>query len=62
MADQSLFQGSQQSQTLLAHRREIAADTAEGHCTSRGAETAGDLLRTFTMRRSRSARLLSEFP
>src|SRR5215472_15556535 len=44
MADQSLFQGSQQSQTLLAHRREIAADTAEGHCTSRGAETAGDLL------------------
>ena len=44
MADQSLFQGSQHSQTLLAQGREIASDAAEGHSASRRAETAGDLL------------------
>ena len=44
MTDQSLFQGSQHSQTLLAHCREIASDAAKGYSASRRAETAGDLL------------------
>src|SRR6266516_6591854 len=44
MADQSLFQSGQHRQTLLAQRREIAADAAEGLSTTRRAETAGDLL------------------
>src|SRR5258708_28974073 len=44
MADQSLFQGGQQSETLLEQRREIASDAAEGHSASRRAKTAGDLL------------------
>src|SRR5260370_39718939 len=44
MADQSLFQGGQHSETLLAQRREIAPDAAEGHGASRRAKTAGDLL------------------
>src|SRR6266699_3536698 len=44
MADQGLFQSSQYSQALLAQRREIASDAAEGHSTSRRAETARDLL------------------
>src|SRR5215471_16915206 len=44
MADQSLFQGSQQSTTLLTQRREIAADAAKGHRASLRAETTGDLL------------------
>ncbi len=47
MTDQSLFQGSQHSQTLLAQRREIASDAAKGHSPSRRAETAGDLLLDF---------------
>src|SRR5260370_8696442 len=44
MADQSLFQGGQHSETLLAQRREIASDAAESHSDSRRAKTAGDLL------------------
>src|SRR6266566_8491515 len=44
MADQSLFQGSQQSKPLLAQRREIASDATKGHSESLRAETAGDLL------------------
>src|SRR6266700_7945178 len=44
MSKQGLFQGSQHSQALLAQRREIAPDAAEGHGASRRAETAGDLL------------------
>src|SRR5437660_2775436 len=44
MADQGLFQSGQHRQTLLAQRREIATDAAEGYSTSRRAETAGDLL------------------
>src|SRR5260370_34629419 len=44
MGDQSLFQGGQHSETLLAQRREIASDAAEGHSASRRAKTAGDLL------------------
>ena len=47
MADQGLFQSSQHSETLLAQRREIAADAAEGYSTGRRAETAGDLLLDF---------------
>src|SRR6266699_3683511 len=47
MADQSLLQGNQHSETLLAQRREIASDAAEGLSTSRRAETAGDLLLDF---------------
>ncbi len=44
MADQGLLQGGQHSETLLAQRREIAWDAAEGHSESIRAETAGDLL------------------
>jgi hypothetical protein len=44
MADQGLFQSNQYSQALLAQRREIASDAAEGLCTSRRTETARDLL------------------
>ena len=44
MAYQSLFQGGQHGQALLAQRREIASDAAEGLSTSRRAKTAGDLL------------------
>ena len=44
MADQGLFQGSQQSKALLAQGREIASDAAKGHRASLRAETAGDLL------------------
>src|SRR5713226_4737928 len=44
MTDQDLFQGSQQSKTLLAQRREIASNAAKGHSESLRAETAGDLL------------------
>src|SRR6266699_5076778 len=44
MADQGLFQSSQYSQALLAQRREIASDAAEGHSTRRRAEAARDLL------------------
>src|SRR6266853_138549 len=47
MADQSLFQSSQHSEALLAQRREIASDAAEGHSESLRAETAGDLLLHF---------------
>ena len=47
MADQGLFQSSQHSQALLAQRREIAADAAEGLSTSSRAETAGDFLLDF---------------
>jgi hypothetical protein len=39
MADQSLFQGSQHSQALLAQRREITSDAAEGLSASWLAET-----------------------
>ena len=31
MSKQGLFQGSQHGQALLAQRREIAPDAAEGH-------------------------------
>ena len=44
MADQGLFQGGQHSETLLAQRREIASDAAEGLSASRRAKTAGNLL------------------
>ena len=44
MADQGLFQSGQHSETLLAQRREIASDAAEGHSESLRAKTAGDLL------------------
>ena len=44
MADQGLFQSGQHRHALLAQRREIAADAAEGHSESLRAETAGDLL------------------
>src|ERR1700694_3619328 len=44
MADQGLFQSGQQCHALLAQGREIASDAAEGHRTSRRAETARDLL------------------
>jgi len=44
MSKQSLFQGNQHRQTLLAQRRQLAAYTAEGPSTSSRAETAGDLL------------------
>ena len=47
MTNQSLFQGSQHSQTLLTQRREIASDAAKGHSASRRVETAGDLLLDF---------------
>ena len=47
MAYQSLFQGGQHGQALLAQRREIASDAAKGHSPSRRAETAGDLLLDF---------------
>src|SRR5712691_996866 len=47
MANQSLLQGSQHSETLLAQRREIASDAAEGLSTSRRAEAAGNLLLDF---------------
>src|SRR5438876_11393985 len=47
MADQGLFQSGQHSETLLAQRREIASDAAEGLSTSRRAETARDLLLDF---------------
>ena len=44
MTDQGLFQGGQDCQSLLAQGGEIAANAAEGHGTSRRAETTGDLL------------------
>src|SRR6266566_7381298 len=44
MADQDLFQGGQDSEPLLAQRREIASDAAEGRSESLRAETAGNLL------------------
>jgi len=47
MADQSLFQGHQQSKTLFPQGREIAANAAKGHRTSGRAEAAGDLLLDF---------------
>src|SRR5438876_9795130 len=47
MADQGLFQSGQHSEPLLAQRREIASDAAEGLSASRRAETARDLLLDF---------------
>jgi hypothetical protein len=44
MSKQSLFQGNQHGQALLAQRREIAPDAAEGHGESLRAKTAGYLL------------------
>ena len=44
MADQGLFQSGEPRHALLVQGREIASDAAEGHRTSRGAETARDLL------------------
>jgi len=47
MADQGLFQSNQHSQTLLAKRREIAADASKRLSSSSRAETAGDPLLDF---------------
>src|SRR5258708_8882999 len=47
MSQESLSQGSQYGHPLLAQRREIAANAAEGLSTSSRAETAGDLLLHF---------------
>jgi hypothetical protein len=47
MANQGLFQSGQHNETLLAQRREIATDAAEGHSPSLRAETARNLLLDF---------------
>ena len=60
MADQSLFQGRQHSNALLAQRREIAADAAKGQSASTERKQPETFCWTLTMRISRSARLLSK--
>ena len=47
MTEQGQFQSGHHCHALLAQRREIAADVAEGMGTSSRADTAGDLLLDF---------------
>src|SRR6266571_3823569 len=60
MAEQGLFQSGQQRHALLAQGREITADAAEGYSESLERKQPEIFCWTFSMRRSRSARLLSK--